>query len=72
MSQSVILQRVGYCIFKSQRRVKIKPEKEISGHITLTSVINALFYARYLHYCSSTHGIQLAVKKLNVSSLAPS
>ncbi len=30
--------------------MKIKPESEISSHITLTSVINGLFRgARYLH-----------------------
>ncbi len=37
---------------QSQRRVKIKPESEISCHNTLTSVISGLFHARYLHYCS--------------------
>ncbi len=33
-------------IFKSQRRVKIKLESEISSHITLGSVISCLFHAR--------------------------
>ncbi len=32
-----------------EARVKIKPESEISSHITLTSVISGLFLARYLH-----------------------
>ncbi len=31
--------------------VKIKPENEISSHITLTSVTSGLFHTRYLHYC---------------------
>ncbi len=31
--------------------MKIKPESEISSHITLTSVIS-LFHTRYLYYCS--------------------
>ncbi len=30
-------------------RVKIKPESEISSHITLPSVISGLFHTRYLH-----------------------
>ncbi len=30
-------------------RVKIKPESEISSHISLTSVISGLFHTRYLH-----------------------
>ncbi len=29
--------------------VKIKPESEISSHITLMSVISGLFQTRYLH-----------------------
>ncbi len=33
----------------SQRQVKIKPESEISSHITLKSVISGLFHTRYLH-----------------------
>ncbi len=33
----------------SQRGVKLKPESEITSHITLTSVISGLFHARYLH-----------------------
>ena len=33
----------------NQRQVKIKPESEISSHITLMSVISGLFYPRYLH-----------------------
>ncbi len=32
--------------------MKIKPESEISCHITLTSVISGLFHTRYLYYCS--------------------
>ncbi len=28
---------------------EIKPESEISSHITLMSVISGLFHARYLH-----------------------
>ncbi len=32
-----------------EARVKIKPESEISCHITLTSVISGLFHTRYLH-----------------------
>ncbi len=32
--------------------MKIKPESEISSHITLTSVISGLFHARCLHLCS--------------------
>ncbi len=53
MSQSVIwleISRAG--IFMSQRRVKIKPESEISRHNTLTRVISGLFHTRYLHYHS--------------------
>ncbi len=34
------------------KRVKIKPESEISSHITLTSVLSGLFYPRYLSGCS--------------------
>ncbi len=33
--------------FMSQRRVKIKPESEISCHITPTSAISGLFHTRY-------------------------
>ncbi len=32
--------------------VKIKPESEISSHITLMSVISGLFHTGYLHCCS--------------------
>ncbi len=36
--------------------VKIKPESEISCHITLTTgfyfIFIGLFHTRYLHYCS--------------------
>ncbi len=38
--------------FTSQRRVKIKPESEISSHITQMSVISGLFHTRYLHWSS--------------------
>ncbi len=38
--------------FHKPEAVKIKPESEISSHITLTSLISGLFYPRYLHYCS--------------------
>ncbi len=31
----------------SQEPVKIKPESEISSHITLTSVISGLFHIKY-------------------------
>ncbi len=51
MSQSVIWHEQAN-LFMSQRRVKIKPESEISRHNTLTSVISGLFHARCLHYCS--------------------
>ncbi len=36
--------------FQEPEPVKIKPESEISCHITLTSVISGLFHNRYLHY----------------------
>ncbi len=32
--------------------VKIKPESEISCHITLKRVISGLFHTRYLHWSS--------------------
>ncbi len=35
--------------FHKPEGVKIKPESEISSHITLKSVISGLFQARYLH-----------------------
>ncbi len=35
--------------FYEPEAVKIKPESKIFSHITLTSVINGLFHARYLH-----------------------
>ncbi len=35
-----------------EARVKIKPESEISSHITLVSVTSGLFHTRYLHYYS--------------------
>ncbi len=38
--------------FHETEGVKIKPESEISCHITLMSVISGLFYTRYLHYYS--------------------
>ncbi len=46
--------------------MKIKPESEISSHITLTSVISGLFHTRYLYKVVSTrgrvtHSIKLAV-----------
>ena len=34
--------------FHEPKGVKIKPESEISSHITLTSVISGLFHTRYL------------------------
>ncbi len=34
---------------RARGRVKIKPESEISTHITLMSVISGLFHIRYLH-----------------------
>ncbi len=42
--------------------MNIKPESEISSHITLTSVINGLFHTRYLHLSSFllTQGVELA------------
>ncbi len=42
--------------------MKIKPESEISCHITLTSVISGLFHTRYLYHCSLgllTHRVKL-------------
>ncbi len=36
-------------LFSLAKAVKIKPESEISSHITLTSVISGLFHTRYLH-----------------------
>ncbi len=41
--------------YSSQKQVKIKPESEISSHITLKSVINGLFHVRYLHCVVVTH-----------------
>ncbi len=38
--------------FHEPEAVKIKPESEISSHITLTSVISGLFHTRYLYYSS--------------------
>ncbi len=38
--------------FREPEGVKIKPESEISSHITLMSVISGLFHTRYLYYCS--------------------
>ncbi len=35
--------------FQEPKIVKIKPESEISSHITLRSVISGLFHTRYLH-----------------------
>ena len=32
--------------------MKIKPESEMSSHITLMSVISGLFHTRYLNCCS--------------------
>ncbi len=51
--------------------MKIKPESEISSHITLMSVISGLFYPRYLHRSSFlvTHGVKLG--KLNRGSPQP-
>ncbi len=42
--------------------MKIKPESEISSHITLMSVISGLFNAIYLHLSSLlvTPGVKLA------------
>ncbi len=45
--------------------VKIKPESELSCHITLPSLIGSLFYARLLYFFLLglvTHGVRLAVK----------
>ncbi len=39
---------------RARGRVKIKPESEISSHITLPSVLSGLFYPRYLHYLLSS------------------
>ncbi len=41
--------------------MKIKPESEISSHITLMSVISGLFHTRYLHWSSFlvTHSVKL-------------
>ncbi len=38
--------------FHEPEASEIKPESEISRHITLLSVISGLFHTRYLHYCS--------------------
>ncbi len=43
-------------IFTSQRQVKIKPESEISCHITLTSVISGLFALDTFTTVVSTRG----------------
>ncbi len=40
--------------FTSQRRVKIRPESEISSHTTLMSVISGLFYPNAV---GSTRGL---------------
>ncbi len=50
--------------FHEPEGVKIKPESEISSHITLVSVISGLFHARYLHISSLlvTLGVKLVVK----------
>ena len=37
--------------------MKIKPESEMSSHITLRSVISGLFHTRYLHAVASTRGL---------------
>ncbi len=44
--------------------MKIKPESEISSHITLKSVISGLFLARYLYPSSLlvALGVKLAAK----------
>ncbi len=39
--------------FHKPEAVKIKPESEISCHITLTNVISCLLDPRCLHHCSS-------------------
>ncbi len=36
-------------IYFHEPEAKIKPESEISSHITLMSVISGLFPAKYLH-----------------------
>ncbi len=33
--------------FQEPEGIKIKPESEISSHITLTSIISGLFHTRY-------------------------
>ncbi len=53
--------------------VKIKPESEISSHITLTSVISGLFYPRYLHFLVldwqlTTSGVKLVVGAIHTPS----
>ncbi len=42
--------------------MKIKPESEISSHITLMSVISGVFHTRYLHWSSFlvAHSVKLA------------
>ncbi len=48
--------------FQEPKGVKIKPESEISSHITPTSVISGLFHTRYLHWSSfaGNSGVKLA------------
>ncbi len=52
--------------------MKIKPESEISCHITLTSVISGLFYPRYLHYCSTRGRVTGRVKLVVGATHTPS
>ncbi len=65
MSQSVIwwnISREQDNLFSWAKGSEIKPESEISSHITLMSVISGLFHTRYLHWNSyvGNSGVKLA------------
>ncbi len=53
--------------FHSQRKVKIKPESEMSSHITLLSVISGLFHTRYIF----TAVVRTGNSQPKVSYMAP-